>query len=115
MLVTLSAQFLGRSDSRPPPKQAEQFTRILSGPKPTLQSLDFGYCLRPEIICKSSRGSTYTTIRELGPVIPSIVRYFGPNSLIVVILRAAHRYILIIVQLLVSGGTNPTPTLPRLT
>ena len=32
-----------------------------------------------------SRGSTYTTIRELGPIIPYIVWYFGaefPNSCI---------------------------------
>ena len=30
------------------------------------------------------RGSTYTTIRELGPIIPSMVWYLGPDSLIVV-------------------------------
>ena len=33
---------------------------------------------------RSPRGSTYTTIRELGPIIPSMVLFLGPNSLIVV-------------------------------
>ena len=32
----------------------------------------------------SQRVPLYTTIRELGPIIPSIVWYSGPNSLIVV-------------------------------
>ena len=30
------------------------------------------------------KGSTYTTIREFGSIVPSIVWYFGPNSQIVV-------------------------------
>ena len=40
------------------------------------------------MICPDEQGfpteSTYTTMRELGPIIPSIVCILGPNSLVVV-------------------------------
>ena len=45
-------------------------------------------------ILYNPRGSTHTTIRELGPIIPSRVWYLWPNSLILVYMDPLGIYVL---------------------